>query len=168
MGRPGRADRTVTVERTIDAPPELIFDLLADPQRHHQIDGSGMLHGQARGPKRLTLGSTFSMSMQQSLVHYRSLNRVVEFEPNRVLAWETVGERKGRRFIGGQRWRYQLVPVAGPDGAASTLVLHSYDWGAAMLAPAIRFAGYPRRMAAGMTETLQRLASTIALDASAA
>lgn len=168
MGTPGRPDRTVTVERTIDAPPELIFGLLADPSQHHRIDGSGMLHGRARGPERLQLGAKFSMAMQQSRVRYRSLNRVVEFDENRSIAWETVGERNGRRFIGGQRWRYQLVPIAGPDGLPSTLVLHSYDWGAAMFAPAIRLGGYPRRMAVGMTKTLQRLASAISQDASAA
>ncbi|WP_037366206.1 SRPBCC family protein [Nakamurella lactea] len=166
MGTPGRADRTVTVERTIDAPPELIFALLADPARHHQIDGSGTLHGRSRGPQRLELGSTFSMAMQQSKFRYRSMNRVIEFVDNRVIAWETVGERNGRRFIGGQRWRYQLVPIAGPDGLPSTLVLHSYDWGAALFAPAIHLAGYPRRMALGMTKTLQRLASAISADAS--
>ena len=31
----------VTVERVIPAPPEAIFDLIADPARHHDIDGSG-------------------------------------------------------------------------------------------------------------------------------
>ena len=31
----------VTVERTIPVAPEAIFDLLADPDRHHDIDGSG-------------------------------------------------------------------------------------------------------------------------------
>ena len=30
-----------SVERVIAAPPEKIFDLLADPARHHDIDGSG-------------------------------------------------------------------------------------------------------------------------------
>jgi len=30
-----------TVERVIPAPPEKIFDLLADPRRHPEIDGSG-------------------------------------------------------------------------------------------------------------------------------
>ena len=30
-----------TVERVIPAPPEKIFDLLADPRRHRDIDGSG-------------------------------------------------------------------------------------------------------------------------------
>jgi hypothetical protein len=168
MGTVGRADRTVTVERIIDAPPELIFALLADPARHHQIDGSGTLHGNSRGPDRLTQGSAFSMAMQQSRFRYRSLNRVVEFDDNRVIAWETVGEHKGRRFIGGQRWRYELLPIAAPDGTPSTLVLHSYDWGAAKFAPAIHLAGYPRRMATSMTKTLQRLASAISEEASAA
>jgi hypothetical protein len=31
----------VTVERVIAAEPQAIFDLLADPRRHREIDGSG-------------------------------------------------------------------------------------------------------------------------------
>ena len=35
------SDDTVSVERVIPAPAEKIFDLLADPARHRDIDGSG-------------------------------------------------------------------------------------------------------------------------------
>ena len=34
-----------TVERLISAPPEAIFDVLANPAKHALIDGSGMLQG---------------------------------------------------------------------------------------------------------------------------
>ena len=37
----------ITVERTIAAPAEKIFALLADPGRHHEIDGSGTVTGPA-------------------------------------------------------------------------------------------------------------------------
>ena len=153
----------MTVERVIDASPELIFDVLAGPARHHAIDGSGLLRGQPRGPDRLALGSRFTLAMEQAGAGYRSLSQVIEFDENRAICWETSGEVYGRRFVGGQRWRYELVPIAAGDGGAevSTLVLHSYDWGAAMMAPVLRLAGYPRRMAAGMPKSLQRLASAV-------
>jgi len=35
----------VRVSRRIEAPPADIFRVLADPQRHLEIDGSGMLRG---------------------------------------------------------------------------------------------------------------------------
>jgi uncharacterized protein YndB with AHSA1/START domain len=53
-----------TVERVIAAPPEKIFDLLADPRRHRDIDGSGTVHEAKNAPERLALGSTFGMSMR--------------------------------------------------------------------------------------------------------
>ena len=39
-----------TVERTIPAPPEAIFALLADPSRHHEIDGSGSVKAAKDAP----------------------------------------------------------------------------------------------------------------------
>lgn len=166
MGAPGRADRTVTVQRAIDAAPETIFALLADPTRHSELDGSGTLRGAARGPHRLALGAQFSMAMQQGRARYRSLNRVIEFDDGRSIAWETVGEYRGRRFVGGHRWRYQLVPQEPAPGedTPSTLVVHSYDWGAALAAPLLRALGYPRRAVASMERTLQRLADAISTD----
>ncbi|MFZ8979420.1 MAG: polyketide cyclase / dehydrase and lipid transport, partial [Candidatus Nanopelagicales bacterium] len=48
----------------IDAPPEQIFDLLADPRRHADFDGSGSVTGYASGPERLSLGAKFGMGMR--------------------------------------------------------------------------------------------------------
>ena len=46
----------VSVERMIPAPPEKIFDLLADPARHRDIDGSGTVRDAKSGSERLALG----------------------------------------------------------------------------------------------------------------
>ena len=69
----------VSVERVIDAPPEAIFALLADPRRHRDFDGSGTVGDAKDLPDRLRLGSTFGMSMKQG-VSYSMVNEVVEFE----------------------------------------------------------------------------------------
>ena len=39
--------KSVEVSRRIEAPVALIFEVLADPQRHMDFDGSGMLRGAA-------------------------------------------------------------------------------------------------------------------------
>ena len=84
----------LTVERVVAAPPEVVFDILADASRHHLIDGSGMLQGANQGaPQRLALGATFGMAMKM-LVPYSTVNRVVEFEDSRRIAWRT-GPRAG-------------------------------------------------------------------------
>ena len=56
-----------SAERVIPAPAEKIFDLLADPTRHRDIDGSGTVRDAKSGTERLTLGSKFGMSMKMGI-----------------------------------------------------------------------------------------------------
>ena len=117
------ADRTdvVSVERFIAAPPEPIFALLVDPERHRDIDGSGTVRGTKGGAERLQLGSTFGMSMRMGMP-YSMVSKVVEYEENRRLAWQTRGPTALGRVVGGRIWRYELVPAEG-----GTLVRESWD-----------------------------------------
>jgi len=112
----------LTVERVVPAPPEVVFDILADPTRHHLIDGSGMLRGATEAAvPRLVLGATFGMSMKM-LVAYSTVNRVVEFEEGRRIAWRTGPEGAVGRYVAGRIWRYELETVDG-----GTLVRESWD-----------------------------------------
>jgi uncharacterized protein YndB with AHSA1/START domain len=101
-------DTVVSVERVIKAPAASIFAVLSDAKRHPEIDGSGALK-QCRGdtPERLALGSTFDMSMKLG-VPYTMTNTVIEFEPDKRIAWQTVLAGPLGRVIGGRIWRYQL------------------------------------------------------------
>ncbi|MGH9017513.1 MAG: SRPBCC family protein [Acidimicrobiales bacterium] len=113
----------LTVERTMAAPPEAIFAVLADASRHHAIDGSGMLQGSAPdSPERLALGVTFGMSMKMFRFPYATVNRVVEFEKDRKIAWQTGPTGPMGHVIAGRIWRYELEPVEG-----GTLVRESWD-----------------------------------------
>jgi uncharacterized protein YndB with AHSA1/START domain len=111
-----------SVERTIAAPPEAIFALLADPRRHQDIDGSGTVRDAVEGPEHLELGSTFGMKMQMGM-RYQMVNEVVEYEQDRRIAWQArptssvIG-----RLVGGRIWRYELEPVDG-----GTLVRETWD-----------------------------------------
>src|SRR5699024_8884110 len=67
---------------------------------------------------------TFSMAMNQLGLHYRSHNQVVEYEPGRLITWQTTGRWHDINIVGGQRWRFELIP-----SAHRTLVRHSYLWG---------------------------------------
>lgn len=112
-----------SVERVIDAPPEAIFDLLADPARHHDIDGSGTVQRAPEGSRRLQLGDRFGMDMKMG-IGYSMVSEVVEFEENRRIAWQSTSPVKLMGlFIGGRIWRYELEPVEG----GGTLVRETWD-----------------------------------------
>ena len=72
----------ITVQRLVPAPPERIFDLLADPDGHAQIDGGGTVLGARSGGRRLALGDRFGMDMHLG-VAYSTRNTVIELEENR-------------------------------------------------------------------------------------
>ena len=103
----------VGAEITINAPARKIFELLATPERHPDIDGSGTVRGSLRGPKRLYLGAKFGMSMRVKLP-YRITNEVVAFEEDRLIAW---------RHLMHWVWRYELTAV----DARTTLVREYFD-----------------------------------------
>lgn len=139
--------RSVSESVVVAAPPEEVFDLLADPRRHPEIDGSGTVRGAVRGPARLGLGSTFGMRMQIGLP-YLVRNTVVEFEENRRIAW---------RHFGRHVWRYELEPVAG-----GTRVTETFDWSTAWSPKVVEVGGFPTSNAQGITATLERLRSRFA------
>jgi uncharacterized protein YndB with AHSA1/START domain len=140
----------VTVERMIPASPQAIFDVLADPDRHSEIDGSGTVRGSRGGSARLRLGGRFGMSMRMG-VPYGTDNEVVEFEEPRRIAWRTRGTGMVRPF-GGRVWRYELEPVDG-----GTLVRETWDITneSALTKPVVRLAA--ATTAKNMTATLERI-----------
>ena len=142
------SDQIVSASRVINATPEQIFELLTDPTRHGEIDGSGMVQ-QARGEQqRLEMGSKFGMDMKFGFLPYRITNTVVEFEENRLIAWQHFGKH---------RWRYELEPVEG-----GTKVTESFDWSTAISPKAIELMGYPKQHQGNIEQTLERLAGVVA------
>ena len=111
----------VSVERFIPAPASEIFDLIADPSRHKDIDGSGTVRDARGKPERLRMGSRFGMSMKMG-VPYAMESTVVEFEEDRRLAWQTRGPTFIGKLVGGRVWRYELEP-----GDGGTLVRETWD-----------------------------------------
>ena len=58
----------ISVRRLVPAPPTAVFELLARPEQHGLIDGSGQVRGvQPRTPERLSLGAKFGMEMHWGL-----------------------------------------------------------------------------------------------------
>ncbi len=112
----------VSVERIIRAPASVIFDVIADPSRHADFDGSGSVkNSRSAVPARLSMGAVFVMDMKRT-IPYGMANTVVEFEVDRAIAWAPrfASGRAGNFF--GRIWRYELEPVNG-----GTLVRETWD-----------------------------------------
>ncbi len=113
---------TVSVDRVIKAPASAIFAIVSDASRHAEIDGSGSVVKVKDGaPEHLRLGSVFDMSMKLG-VPYSMSNTVIEFEPDRRIAWQTQVAGPLGRFFGGRIWRYQFE-----ETGAGTKVTETWD-----------------------------------------
>ncbi len=144
---------TVSVDRVIKAPASAIFAIVADASRHAEIDGSGsVVKAKDGAPDHLTLGSTFGMSMKVG-VPYSMSNTVVEYEPDKVIAWQTSLAGPLGRFLGGRIWRYQLEE---DDG--STKVTETWDISKDKQAFFLRLGRLHQQTATSMAKTLDRLA----------
>ncbi|HEY0812774.1 MAG TPA: SRPBCC family protein [Pseudonocardia sp.] len=139
--------RSVRASAIVAATPEQVFALLADPHRHHELDGSGSLRGAVSGPRRLASGDRFGMRMRIGLP-YRTTNRVVEFEPDRRISW---------CHFARALWRYELEAVDG-----GTLVTETFDYAGARSPRAIELMGFPTRNARSIEATLRRLQALFA------
>jgi uncharacterized protein YndB with AHSA1/START domain len=143
------SQRAVSVTKTIDAPRQAVFDLLADPVKHPLMDGSGtVLAARGGNPERLTLGAKFGMDMKMGLP-YRIRNTVVEFEEGTLIAW--------RHFFG-HRWRWELRDA----GDGRTEVTETFDWSTAVVPFGIELAGFPGKNKKGIRATLDRLDGLLA------
>jgi uncharacterized protein YndB with AHSA1/START domain len=143
----------VSVERVIPAPARAVFDLLADPSRHREIDGSGTV-GDPRagsGGQRLELGSRFGMSMKMG-VPYAMESTVIEFDEPHLIAWQTTGPTRIGRLVGGRIWRYRLEAVT-----EGTKVTESWDINqeSALTRPLARRAA--KKTAQNMAATLEQI-----------
>lgn len=136
--------KQVWAERVIAAPAQQIFDVLANPQMHPVIDGSGTVQAVPKGPERLSDGATFGVSMKIKLP-YRIGVKVREWDEPRLIGWAHVARAT---------WRYELTP----EGDA-TRVRETFDWGTARpgVSPFVKAVKFPEANLRSIEKTLERL-----------
>lgn len=108
----------VSASTTIAAPPEVVFEEIADPARQIPWDGNANLGSSATGQRVHAVGDVFVTTTTSGNDRY---NHVVEFEEGRRIAWRPAEE--GRPPFG-HLWRWELTPT--DDGG--TVATHTYDW----------------------------------------
>jgi uncharacterized protein YndB with AHSA1/START domain len=118
---------TTSVSRRISAPPDDIFRILADPRRHPDFDGSGMVRAAVGAVTVTGPGDVFVMAMHfPALGDYEMENHVVEYELDRRIGWEPAPGR-GHPDAGGAPWGHRWTFELEPDGPNSTVVTEIYD-----------------------------------------
>ncbi|TEX51969.1 MAG: hypothetical protein B7C55_02760 [Actinomycetales bacterium mxb001] len=143
-------ERILSAQIEIDAPAQVIFDILIQPRRHAEIDASQSVQGIIKGPERLALHDTFKVRMKVG-VNYWVTNKVVEFEPDRRITWA---------HLLGNRWTYELTPLS-PDRTLvrETNNLRAAGWKAS-LSPVARKHEAIRRSIAKSLVRLKKLAES--------
>lgn len=139
---PRKVSRSVEVQ----APAAELFDIVATPRRHGDLDGSGTVHETVKGPERLAQNEKFSVKMKMYGLPYRITSTVTEFDDGRVVEW---------RHPLGHRWRWQLEPLS----ESSTRVTETFDYSqiSGVKARILGLVGMPKQNAAGIEATLTKL-----------
>jgi uncharacterized protein YndB with AHSA1/START domain len=112
-------DETVSATITISTSAETVFAVLADPSRHAAIDGTGWVRDSVGGQRLAGSGQIFRMATYHDNHpdgNYEMANRVLAFEPPRVISWKPgyMSPATGRLEFGGWIWRYDLTQL-GPN-----------------------------------------------------
>lgn len=142
---PGPQQISRSVE--VSAPVTELFAMVADPRRHHELDGSGTVGQNIRTPDRLQVGSRFSTGMRMFGLPYRITSTVTEFDPDKVVEW---------RHPLGHRWRWEFVALS----PTSTRVAETFDFRNAGPIQSLlnyKLPGFVKANAKGIEATLRRL-----------
>ena len=115
-------ETTTTATRTIDAAANDIFDILSNPDRHQETDGSGMVRSADKGERLQKVGDTFTMNMHNDDGDYQTVNEVYAFEEGRVIGWKNVRNITTDVEVGA-KWLYELSP----EDEGHTKVTLTYD-----------------------------------------
>jgi uncharacterized protein YndB with AHSA1/START domain len=125
------SDTHISVSDTVDAPIERVFALLADPDRHPDLDGSGTVRASDTHLAITEVGDVFVMEMEHpDRGRYTVENHVVRYEPDRSLAWAPA---KPGAQPSGHVWSWELTAIDDDH----TRVTHTHDWSEVTYAPVL-------------------------------
>lgn len=111
--------RVVSYAIDVEAEAGEIYRLVANPHRHHEVDGSQTVGSRAVGPEELTDGARFSVHMRKFGLPYRLPLLVTSAQPPDA---ESSGVVEWRQPTG-HRWRWEVQPRPG----GITRVTESFD-----------------------------------------
>lgn len=149
-------DDKVTVQRTIDAPAKDVFEVLTNPERHAELDGSGFIRSDEKSDRIQAVGDVFTMNMSGDHMggEYQTDNHVTAFDPNAMVGWKTA---PAGTEPPGWEWLWELKS----QGSDSTLVTLTYDWSGVTDTKLLDKIGFPLVKPDQLEATLGRLAAAV-------
>lgn len=150
------SENSITASRVIDASADAIFQVLSNPERHAQIDGSGMVRSDEKTDRITAVGQKFTMNQHWEKMggDYQTDNHVVGYDPNKLLAWKTA--EAGTEPPGWQ-WVWELSP----QGPNSTEVSVTYDWSGVTDKEVLKKVSFPVVSEEELEASLGNLASAV-------
>ncbi len=147
---------TQTVIRTINAPAADIFDLLSNPDRHKDFDGSGFIRAAVKPQRISAVGDTFQMDMEGPHMggEYQVDNHVSGFQPNTLIAWKTA---PAGTEPPGWEWLYELKSA----GSDTTEVSLTYDWSKVTDKELLKKISFPLVSESQLEDSLAALAAAV-------
>jgi uncharacterized protein YndB with AHSA1/START domain len=143
----------IQVCRIVRAPVERVFALLADPDRHPDLDGSGTLRASRTHTVLTEVGDVFIMDLHANeLGEHQSQSVVTTYVRDRAIGW-SCGPVDHDPF--GHSFTFTLEP----DGDDQTLVTLTYDWSA--VTDEQLLAMMPRVSREDLTSSLDKLAAAL-------
>jgi uncharacterized protein YndB with AHSA1/START domain len=148
--------KSITVQRSIDASTRDIFDVLSNPERHAELDGSGFVVSDDRSDRITGTGQVFRMNMSGEHMggDYQTDNTVTGYDANHLLAWRTA---PAGNEPPGWEWLWELEA----DGSDATNVRLTYDWSRVDDPEILRQVRFPLVTEDALEASLDHLASAV-------
>lgn len=149
-------DKRITVQRTIDATTQAVFDVLSNPERHPELDGSGFVLSDEKSDRITGTGDVFRMNMSGPHMggDYQTDNTVTGYDANHLLAWQTA---PADTEPPGWEWTWQLAA----QGSEATEVTLSYDWSKVTDPQILKKISFPLVPQSALEDSLARLAAAV-------
>jgi len=142
----GRNQVSRSVE--VNAPAADLFAIVADPRRHHELDGSGTVGRNIRAPRRLVPGARFTTKMKMFGAPYRITSTIAAMKPDELIEW---------RHPVRHHWRWEFAAIT----PTTTRVTETFDYrDTGLLKNRLKYygrTGFAKRNAAGIEATLTKL-----------
>lgn len=132
----------------VNAPAQQLWELLADPHRHHEVDGSGTVKSQVEGPRQLAVGDQFSVHMRKYRIPYTMKLTTTGSQPGELIEWA---------HPGGHRWRWEFQDNG--DGTTDVTETFDYSWAKPVVGKAFELLRLDRENGNGIRASLTRLAA---------